>query len=156
MLLLTQLLLIYLYMNASLPAAAFTKELTILNIIAPLIVFLVMMSIAFKFSGSPLRSAVYSQKLKYLQWAIGVWSIARFIRGIGGMYESSLFNEMLLGLESSVNNSYFIPMLIIVVFLLIEILPIMFVLDWNFMEIFVTRSFPITATEPLFEHQHQN
>mmetsp|Transcript_3066 Transcript_3066/g.2048 ORF Transcript_3066/g.2048 Transcript_3066/m.2048 type:complete len:204 (-) Transcript_3066:355-966(-) len=47
-------------------------------------------------------------------------------------------------------------MTIIVAFLVIEIVPIMFVLDWTFMEIFVVRAFPLTTTEPLFEQQTQN
>jgi hypothetical protein len=42
-------------------------------------------------------------------------------------------------------------MLIIVLFIVIEIVPFIFVLDWNFMEIFVAKQFPATTTEPLFE-----
>lgn len=51
---------------------------------------------------------------------------------------------------------YMGPMLMIVVFLVIEIVPFVFVLDWNFMEIFIAKQFPTTTTEPLFEPQGQN
>ena len=43
-------------------------------------------------------------------------------------------------------------MMLIVVFLVIEIAPFLFVLDWHFMEIFIMKAgFPHSATEPLFE-----
>jgi hypothetical protein len=42
--------------------------------------------------------------------------------------------------------------MLIVVFLVIEVLPFMMVLDWNFMEIFVIKMFPSSTTEPLFEN----
>lgn len=54
------------YINSTLKASVFTIELTILNLFVPLLVIVVMICIAFKFSGSPLRSALYSDKLKYL------------------------------------------------------------------------------------------
>jgi hypothetical protein len=41
-----------------------------------------------RFSGSPIRSAIYSQKLKVMKIAVTIWSIARFLRAIGGLYES--------------------------------------------------------------------
>ncbi len=57
---------IALYMNSQLLASVFTKELIVLNFVIPVAVFFIMLYIAFKFSGSPLRAAVYSQKLKLL------------------------------------------------------------------------------------------
>lgn len=111
-----------------------------------------MLHIAFKFSGSPLRAAVYSQKLKLLKIAVIVWSIARILRAVGGMYESKLFYGMILGLGDKGHNTFIIPMMLIIVFLVIEIAPFMFVLDWHFMEIFVLKApFPDSLTEPLYE-----
>lgn len=80
-----------------------------------------------------------------------VWSIARVMRAVGGMYESNLFYGMLLGLSSQNENTFFIPMMVIVVFLIIEIFPFMFVLDWHFMEIFIMKAFPSSLSEPLYE-----
>jgi hypothetical protein len=37
-------------------------------------------------------------------------------------------------------------------FLVIEIGPFLFVLDWHFMEIFIIKAFPLATQEPLFEH----
>lgn len=42
-------------------------------------------------------------------------------------------------------------MMLIVIFLVIEILPFLFVLDSYFMEIFTLKAFPDTLTEPLYE-----
>jgi hypothetical protein len=53
--------------------------------------------------------------------------------------------------NDSDKTNYLGPMLIIVLFIVIEIVPFIFVLDWNFMEIFVAKQFPATTTEPLFE-----
>ena len=88
------------YLNSSLKASVFTIELTILNLFVPLLVIVIMVCIAFKFSGSPLRSTLYSDKLKYLQIAVMLWTIARILRGIGGLYESKLFYGMILGLSN--------------------------------------------------------
>ena len=61
---------------------------------------------------------------------------------------------MILGLKYEEYNTYLIPMLMIVVFLVLEVLPFLYVLDWSFMEVFTMKAFPLTATEPLFESQH--
>lgn len=57
-----------------------------------------MTSMIVKFSGMPIRAAVYSQKLKVLQYAVIIWSIARLLRAVGGIFENGLFTGMVLGL----------------------------------------------------------
>ena len=52
--------------------------------------------VAIRFSGSPIRSSVYSQKLKIMKIAVTIWSIARFLRAVGGLYESKLFDGMMV------------------------------------------------------------
>jgi hypothetical protein len=128
----------------------FTIQLIILNFAAPFTVFFLMLLVAVKFSGSPLRSAIYSQKLKILQLAVLVWSFARILRAVGGLYESKLFYGMILGLKDMDYNTYFIPMMLIVFFLVIEIAPFLFVLDWYFMEILILEAFPESMTELLY------
>ena len=71
-----------------------------------------------------------------------VWSIARILRAAGGAFESRLFYGMILGLNNQDYNTFFIPMMLIVIFLFIEIGPFLFVLDWHFMEIFTMKAFP--------------
>ena len=74
------------------------------------------------------------------------------LRAIGGIYEDKLFYGMILGLSNQNNNTFFIPMMLIIVFLIIEIAPFLYVLDWHFMEIFVLKPpFPESLTEPLYE-----
>jgi hypothetical protein len=73
-------------------------QLIWINFAAPVLVLLIMLFVAIRFSGSPLRSAVYSQKLKLLHIAVIIWSVARFLRATGGLYESQLFYGMLPGL----------------------------------------------------------
>jgi hypothetical protein len=58
---------------------------------------------------------------------------------------------MILGLSNEDHNTFFVPMTLIIVFLLIEIAPFLFVLDWSFMEIFIMKAYPSSITEPLFE-----
>ncbi len=133
---------IALYMNSQLLASVFTKELIVLNFVIPVAVFFIMLYIAFKFSGSPLRAAVYSQKLKLLQIATFIFSLSRILRAIGGLFESKLFYGMILGLSNQDYNTFSIPMMLIIIFLVMEIGPFMFVLDWHFMEIFIMKAFP--------------
>lgn len=66
LLFITQLALFLLYLDSQLKASAFTIELIIFNFASPVLVCIIMLTIVFKFSGSPLRSNVYSQKLKVL------------------------------------------------------------------------------------------
>jgi len=91
-----------------------------------------------------------------MQIALAIWSVARFLRATGGLYESQLFYGMILLGRKDINgdsqDSFLIPMMLIVVFLVIEIGPFMFVLDWHFMQVFLMKAFPENLTEPLY-HQ---
>jgi len=145
----SQAILIVLYLQELFEAKVITIQLIVFNFAAPFFVAIIMLQVANKFSGSPLRAAVYSQKLRNLQIALLVWSLARIVRAVGGIYESTLFYGMVLGLEDRNHNTYLIPMMLIVMFLLIEIAPFLFVLDPSFMETFLLRPFPDSLVEPL-------
>ena len=97
---------------------------------------------------------MYSQKLKIMQIAVAIWSVARFLRATGGLYENEMFYGMvILGRKEIDNNSketFAVPMMLIVVFLVIEIAPFMIVLDWHFMQVFLMKAFPENLTEPLY------
>jgi len=54
---------------------------------APSIVALVMVYIAGIFSGSPIKTRVFGQKLTAVKTAVGIWSLARILRAIAGMWE---------------------------------------------------------------------
>lgn len=78
--------------------------------------------------------------------------MARVLRAIGGIFESKFFYGMMLGLKDKDYDTFFIPMMLIVLYLVIEIGPFLFVLDWHFMEILIIKAFPASTHEPLFEH----
>lgn len=145
----SQTVLIVLYLQELFEATVITIQLIVFNFAAPFFVAVIMLQVANKFSGSPLRAAVYSQKLRLLQIALLIWSLARILRAVGGIYESTLFYGMVIGLEDRNHSTYLVPMMLIVMFLLIEIAPFLFVLDPSFMEIFLLRPFPETLVEPL-------
>jgi hypothetical protein len=68
------------------------------------------------------------------------------------MYESEYFYKPVLsGLEEQSSARVFIPMILITSFILCEIIPFVYVLDWHFMEIFTSKTFPSSVLEPLFE-----
>lgn len=128
---LTQLLLVLLYVNSSIPASVFTSQLIWMNFAAPLAVGMVMMYIGYTFSGSPIRSKVYELKLNAVKYAVMIWSVARILRGISGVWEDSLYKALLT--DGRISNL----MILIAGFVVIEIIPFLFVLDWRFMETFL-------------------
>lgn len=58
----------------------------------------VMIYAGYIFSGSPVRSVMYIEKMHGMKIAVGVWTSARVLRAIAGWYESSLFYGMVIGL----------------------------------------------------------
>ena len=102
-----------------------------MNFTAPLAVGMVMMYIAYTFSGSPIRSKAYGLKLNAVKYAVMIWSVARILRGISGVWEDRLYKAMLT--DGRISNL----MILIAGFVVIEIIPFLFVLDWRFMETFL-------------------
>ena len=102
-----------------------------MNFAAPLAVGMVMMYIAYTFSGSPIRSKAYGLKLNAVKYAVMIWSVARILRGVGGLWEDRLYQALLA--DGKLSNL----MILITGFLVIEIIPFLFVLDWRFMETFI-------------------
>jgi hypothetical protein len=128
---LIQLLLVILYVNSSIPASVFTSQLIWMNFAAPMAVGMVMIFIAYTFSGSPIRSKAYGLKLNAVKYAVMIWSVARILRGICGLWEDRLYWALL-------TNSRILPLMILIAgFAFIEIIPFLFVLDWRFMETFL-------------------
>ena len=88
------------YLQSHLEATVFTYELIFINFLIPAFVMCSLVYTEYSFSGSPVRAAVYSQKMKALHIAILIWSVARVLRAIGGIYEDKLFYGMILGLSN--------------------------------------------------------
>jgi hypothetical protein len=85
------------------------------------------------FSGSPVRSRIFLEKLRTMKIGCAVWSVARVLRGVAGLYESPLFYGILIGFNNVDYSNFFIPTMLIIVYVIIEICPFLLILDWSFM-----------------------
>lgn len=93
-----------------------------------------MMYISYIFSGTPIRSKIHAKKLIKLKWAVIIWTLSRFLRAILGTQEYTLLENIFAGSNPK------LLMLVMASFVLIEILPIFYVLDWKFMSTFLIDS----------------
>ena len=117
-----------------------------LNFASPFCVCLIMIYAAYIFSGSPFKSKRFEQKLKAVKTAFVIWSLARIIRGFGGMVENQVLKAMFSGADIKT------LMLTIVGFFIIEIAPFFYVLDWKFMEIILEAQIAdADLNEPLYD-----
>lgn len=128
-------ILLYIFNAAS--AKAFSIECTVLNFIVATCVWIALLVFALRFSGSPYRSLAYKLKMRKLTLVIVIWCIARYCRGISGAFESKCYTFVLQSLTIEMNDSLAPPVLCILIFVIEEIIPMLIVLDWSFMEIFV-------------------
>ena len=127
-----------LYLASTVSAKAFSIECTVLNFIAATFVWIAMLVFALIFSGSPYRSQAYKIKTRKMTFAIVLWCITRYFRGITGAFEQTCYSFVLRGLTPGNNNDMLAPpILCILIFVLEEVIPMLVVLDWSFMEIFV-------------------
>jgi hypothetical protein len=83
---------------------------------------------------------VYKYKIRKLAIVTLIWCFARLLRGIWGAFEFQFYTFVLVSLTENKNDSLVAPLLIIILFVTVEVVPILIVLDWSFMEIFVIRS----------------
>lgn len=118
-------------------AKAFSIESTVLNFLAATCVWIGLLIFALRFSGSPYRSLAYKLKMRKLTLAIVVWCAARYCRGISGAFEQKCYFFVLRSLTNEKSDSMALPVLCILIFIIEEIIPMLIVLDWSFMEIFV-------------------
>lgn len=126
-----------LYLTSAVSAKAFSIECTVLNFIAATFVWVVLLIYAFKFSGSPFRSPAYKLKMRKLTLAVVVWCATRYFRGITGAFETRCYKFVLESLTNDKSDTLALPLLSILVFVIQEVVPMLVVLDWSFMEIFV-------------------
>ena len=75
--------------------------------------------------------------MKKLSIANLIWCASRCLRGISGAFEQQCLSLVLQGLTTLGNDSLALPIMVILIFVIEEIVPMMIVLDWSFMEIFV-------------------
>lgn len=128
---------IILYLTNHASAKAFSIECTVLNFLVAIAVFSIMIAFMFMYSGSPYRSQTYKIKMKKLSIAIIIWCACRLMRGISGAFEQQCLTIVLQGLTTLGNDSLGLPVMVILIFVIEEVVPMLIVLDWSFMEIFV-------------------
>eukprot|EP00347_Sterkiella_histriomuscorum_P018444 403345487 len=126
-----------LYLFGAVSAKAFSIECTILNFVAATFVWIILLIYALMFSGSPFRSNAYKLKMRKLTLAIVIWCACRYFRGITGAFETRCYRFVMKSMTSEKNDSLALPILSILVFVIQEIAPLLYILDWSFMEIFV-------------------
>lgn len=132
-----QILMLALYLAGPISGVAFSIECTVLNLLVATLAWIILLVYMLKFSGSPFRAQAYKVKMKKLTYAIIVWVITRYFRGITTALENRFQSFVLDSLTKSKNDSLAIPLLCILSFVIEEIIPMLMVLDWTFMEIFV-------------------
>ena len=132
-----QVLMIGLYLGSFVSATAFSIECTVLNFLVATTVLVIMIVTFIMYSGSPYRSLAYKIKMHKLTIATLIWCASRYFRGISGAFEQQCLTFVLQSLTYMGNDSIAVPVLVILIFVIEEVIPMMIVLDWSFMEIFV-------------------
>jgi len=135
-----QVTLLILYLKSKISASAFSIECAVLNFIFATLVIILMLVIAFWFSGSPVRSDSYRFRIRKMGYALVFWTLTRFLRGVWGLFDNEFYYGLLNGLSKMKSSDLFVPMILIGLFVVIEVLPFLFVLDWGFMEMFVEKN----------------
>lgn len=111
-----------------------------------------------KFSGLP-NTKFGAEKVKYLTVAVLIWSIARVLSSVNGMYLSRQVLEIVRCWQHpNLDDNNFLSMQTIVIYLMVEIIPIMIITDTNFLSV-LRISNDLKLTEPFFEsnngsHRH--
>ena len=130
-------MMIILYLADVLSAKAFSIECTVLNFILATSVLVIMLVTSVIYSGSPIKSKAYQLKMRKLTIATLIWCVCRYFRGISGAFEQQCLAFVLKSMIFLGNDSLAIPIMVILIFVIEEIIPMLIVLDWTFMEIFV-------------------
>lgn len=142
----SQVLLTCAYVMNIMPASKLVRAFTVINFLFPSLVLMSLVWLKCKFSGVP-RIDEFKSKLAKLLMAVLVWSFARLIRGITSIWDIELLFGMMFEIhtvpeveERKDTSVLFIPMALIVMFLVVEIWPIWVVLDGGFVDIFLKQS----------------
>ena len=127
--------------------------LTCTNFCLPGIVLISIMYLQCKFSGVPTINE-FKSRFKKLHFAVLIWSFTRLARAISSIWDINILFGMMLEIKTSgknevhnhqldiqqiKNNTAILvtPMCLIVLFFLVEIWPIWYVLDGNFVDNFL-------------------
>jgi hypothetical protein len=127
---------ILLYAFNILSAYFLSIECLVINFVAATYVLVTLFVIHLKFSGSPYKSMIHQNCAQKLSHGVVVWSLSRYLRGLWGIFEDQYFHGIFVGLTFEKSENLLVPMLTVGLYIIVEVLPFLFVLDWTFMEIF--------------------
>jgi len=118
--------------------------------VLPISVVVLILYYQCKFSGVP-QSRYSVPKTRTLTATVLIWSVMRVLQCWNGLYASRQFLGMTLLLSGySFEKDLFIPIALILQYLLLEIMPFIYVLDQQFLQKIAEKPMS-TLTEPLFE-----
>ena len=128
-----QIVLVTLYMAGAVDAMIILIELASIELIAPICAVFLILFYQCKYSGVP--QARYTEgRTRALTTCVIFWSILRIFQCWNGLYASRQFLGMTLLLSDLGYESYlFVPLALLLQFLVLEIFPFVFVLDQNFL-----------------------
>ena len=75
-------------------------------------------------------------KIKKTTGVVLIWTVARYLRATWGIFDSEFYNGILVDLSKYKSSDLLIPMIIILIYIIVEVGPFLIVLDWGFMELF--------------------
>lgn len=142
-----------LYLINLMPAIAILITQNTINMIAPVLVIALMLWFQCKFSGLP-NTKFGAEKVKYMTLAVLIWSIARVLSSVNGMFLSRQALEIVRCWQNSnLDDNNFLSMETIAIYLLAEIIPIMIISDSNFLLVLCSLN-DKNLTEPFFQSIH--
>lgn len=150
----SSLILFGLYVGNVLSAGVISLLFMTLDLIAPLISVTLIFYYQCKLSGIP-NTQKGAQRVKYTTIAVGAWSAARFLQFFNSIYFSKQMLEIIRCWQTQDSN-LFLSMSLVAMYFVIELLPIYFVIDSNFMNVIqVDKNTEIRhqLTQPLFEKE---
>ena len=144
-------MLVTLYMAGVTSPQIILHELTILEFVIPIAVIFLILYYQCKYSGVP-QARYTESKTRTLTMCLFIWSVLRILQSWNGLYASRQFLGMSLLLSGYSYESYlFVPFILILQCLFLEIFPYLYVLDQNFISKMTERAQNSSLVEPLFE-----
>lgn len=111
-------------------------EVDILNILIPSVCACIMISLSVKYSGVPLKSVIWGQRLGHIFKVSTYWTVTRLFRGLASLIGSFFGKGITVNLEDDRETTEDYLMLIIIL-IISEILCVFSVQDYGFMGIFI-------------------
>ena len=116
-----------------------------------------------RYSGAPVRDNLYKSELRKLMFIVTLWSLCRLVKGVINVNDTNIYAQVCRELSKQEYERQITTWIFfILIYILCDIMPLAFVLDWSFMKVF-TRKIEETESfieqsddeEELAEEQHR-